>query len=45
MLEASTFKDKEIINLAKNNFINLKINAETEYGMPLFNRFNGQDTL
>ena len=41
MLEASTFKDKEIINLAKNNFINLKINAETEYGMPLFNRFNG----
>ena len=41
MLEASTFKDKEIINLAKKNFINLKINAETEYGMPLFNRFNG----
>ena len=41
MLEASTFKDKEIINLAKNNFINLKINAETENGMPLFNRFNG----
>ena len=41
MLEASTFKDKEIINLAKNNFINLKINAETEYGMPLFNSFNG----
>ena len=41
MLEASTFKDKEIINLTKNNFINLKINAETEYGMPLFNRFNG----
>ena len=41
MLEASTFKDKEIINLAKNHFINLKINAETEYGMPLFNRFNG----
>ncbi|MAZ67838.1 MAG: hypothetical protein CMG49_00330 [Candidatus Marinimicrobia bacterium] len=41
MLEASTFKDKEIINLAKNNFISLKINAETEYGIPLFNRFNG----
>tara|TARA_B100000941_G_scaffold101202_1_gene70869 strand:+ start:54477 stop:55340 length:864 start_codon:yes stop_codon:yes gene_type:complete len=41
MLEASTFKDKEIINLTKKNFINLKINAETEYGMPLFNRFNG----
>ena len=41
MLEASTFKDKEIINLAKNNFINLKINAETQYGIPLFNRFNG----
>ena len=41
MLEASTFQDKDIIQLAVNNFINLKIDAETKDGIPLFNQFNG----
>jgi len=41
MLEASTFKDKDIIQLATKNFINLKIDAETKHGIPLFNQFNG----
>ena len=41
MLEASTFKDKDIIQLATKNFINLKIDAETKHGLPLFNKFNG----
>ena len=41
MLEASTFKDKDIIQLATKNFINLKIDAETKHGVPLFNKFNG----
>tara|TARA_Y100000739_G_C20503461_1_gene416050 strand:- start:86 stop:955 length:870 start_codon:yes stop_codon:yes gene_type:complete len=41
MLEASTFKDKDIVQLATKNFINLKIDAETKDGIPLFNQFNG----
>ena len=41
MLDASTFKDKNLINLAAENFINLKIDAESEYGNKLFTQFNG----
>ena len=41
MLEASTFKDDNVISLSKNNFISLKIDAETEYGQPLFENFQG----
>ena len=41
MLDASTFKNQDLINLAKENFINLKIDAESEYGNKLFTQFNG----
>ena len=41
MLDASTFKDSDLINLAKTNFINLKIDAESDYGQPLFEQFQG----
>jgi tetratricopeptide (TPR) repeat protein len=41
MLDASTFTDNDVINLANEHFINLKINAETDYGRELFNQFNG----
>ena len=41
MLDASTFTDKDVINLANEHFINFKINAETNYGRELFNQFNG----
>ena len=41
MLDASTFKDSELLNLAKDNFISLKIDAESDYGRPLFETFKG----
>ena len=41
MLDASTFQDNDLINLAKENFISLKIDAESEYGRELFNQFQG----
>ena len=41
MLEASTFQDSDLINLSKENFINLKIDAESDYGKELFTQFNG----
>ena len=42
MLEASTFQDDDVISLSKNNFINLKIDAETTYGQPIFENFQGR---
>ena len=41
MLDASTFQDTDLIALAKDNFINLKIDAESEYGRELFEKFQG----
>ena len=41
MLDASTFKDSDLITLAKDNFINLKIDAESDYGKPIFEQFEG----
>lgn len=41
MLDAKTYTDTEVIKLAKENFINLKINAESEAGEILFNEFQG----
>ena len=41
MLDASTFKDSDLIALAKDNFINLKIDAESDYGKPIFEQFQG----
>ena len=41
MLDASTFQDTDLVNLAKENFINLKIDAESDYGQKLFSQFHG----
>ena len=41
MLEAKTYTDAEVIKLAEENFVNLKINAESEAGEILFNKFQG----
>ena len=41
MLDASTFKNLELINLSKEHFISLKIDAESEYGRELFMKFDG----
>ena len=41
MLDTSTFRDSDLITLAKTNFINLKIDAESDYGRPLFEQFQG----
>ena len=41
MLDASTFKNSDLITLAQTNFINLKIDAESDYGYPLFEKFQG----
>ena len=41
MLDASTFQDKDLIALAKENFVNLKIDAESDYGRELFDQFQG----
>ena len=41
MLDANTFRDNNIIQFLNHNFINLKINAETEYGQQLFDNYSG----
>ena len=41
MLDASTFQDTDLINLSKENFVSLKIDAESEYGRKLFEKFQG----
>ena len=41
MLDASTFQDTDLINLSKENFVSLKIDAESEYGQDLFEKFQG----
>ena len=41
MLDASTFKNQDLIELSKKNFINLKIDGESDYGHPLFEKFHG----
>ena len=41
MLDAKTYINPEVIKLAEENFISLKINAESETGEVLFNRFQG----
>jgi len=40
-LDADTFTDKQIISFCEENFINLKINTDTDYGHELFDKFNG----
>ena len=41
MLDAKTYSNTDLINLAKENFVNLKINAESENGQKLFDEFKG----
>ena len=41
MLDANTFTDKNVSKYLNKNFINLKIDAETQYGKKLFNDYNG----
>ena len=40
-LDSETFTNNEVIQNIKNNFIPIKINAESKYGMPLFEKFKG----
>ena len=41
MLDANTFIDENVSKYLNQNFINLKINAESEYGKILFSDYNG----
>ena len=41
MLDANTFSDKNVSEYLNQNFINIKINADTEYGNKLFSEYNG----
>ena len=41
LLDSDTFSNKEVIQTIHNNFIPIKINAETKYGMPLFEKYKG----
>ena len=41
MLDANTFSDDKVIKLVSQNFIPIKINAETSAGSQLFNKFYG----
>ena len=41
MLDANTFSDKNTSEYLNQNFINIKIDAETQYGNKLFSEFNG----
>ena len=39
-LDQNTFSDSAVIEYCKNNFINLRINTDTEYGYEVSNEFN-----
>jgi tetratricopeptide (TPR) repeat protein len=41
LLDANTFIDENVSKYLNQNFINLKINAESEYGKTLFSDYNG----
>ena len=41
LLDSDTFTNEEVIQYVDNNFIPIKINAESEYGMPLYEKFKG----
>jgi len=40
-LDTDTFSDIEVINFSESNFINLKINTDTDEGFELFKKFHG----
>ena len=41
LLDSDTFTNEEVIQYVDNNFIPIKINAESEYGIPLYEKFKG----
>ena len=41
MLDANTFTDENVSKYLNQNFINLKIDADSEYGRILFSKYNG----
>ena len=41
MLDANTFSNNNVINYISENFIPLKIDAESEHGTDLFQKYNG----
>ena len=41
LLDAKTFTDDTVVNYLNQNYINLKIDAETNYGNQLFEEYNG----
>ena len=41
MLDANTFSNQNVAQKLNENFINIKIDAETKYGQQLFANFSG----
>ena len=41
LLDSDTFSNEKVIEILHNNFIPIKINAETKYGMKLFEKYKG----
>jgi len=39
-LDTSTFSNKDVISFCTENFINLKINTDTDYGYKMYEKFN-----
>ena len=40
-MDTDTFTDEDIINFSKANFINIKVNTDTDGGLELFKQFHG----
>ena len=40
-MDTDTFSDKDVIDYSKNNFINIKMNTDTDEGFELFKSFHG----
>ena len=40
-IDSETFTNEEVINKIEKNFIPIKINAESKYGLPLFEKYKG----
>ena len=40
-IDSETFTNEEVINKIEKNFIPIKINAESKYGLPLFEQYKG----
>ena len=40
-IDSETFTNEEVIDKIEKNFIPIKINAESKYGLPLFEKYKG----